>query len=405
MRNAIRIGRLFGIELRVDSSWLLIFTLVIWSLTSLFGQWHPDWSTTTRVVVAILAALAFFASVLFHELAHCLVARMYGIPVRDITLHMFGGVSNIEREPPTPASEFFMAVVGPIASIMLGAGLMVGGAMIANIAAPDVETPAQLVERMGPITTLVMWLGPVNVTVGVFNLIPGFPLDGGRILRSILWKATGSLSVATRWSTMVGQITGWGFIMMGAFMALGYAVPFFGRGLGGGIWLGLIGFFLRNAAVQHAAGHALAEELAGVRVSDLMRTSGAWALAATPSSEVATMLLRNEGRALPVFEAARFAGIVGTSELRRAGQAPNPYASARDVMTPLERLTVTTPDSEVVDALRALGRSGASELPVIVDGALAGMLFERDIALWFERRAQRGGGAGGGVRPPRHSHA
>lgn len=268
MRKAIRIGRLFGIELRVDSSWLLIFSLVIWSLTSLFGGWHPDWPYATRVVVAIVAALAFFASVLFHELAHCLVARAYDIPVRDITLHMFGGVSNIEREPPTARSEFFMAVVGPIASIALGIALMFGGAMVANIGAPDVGTPAQLVSRMGPITTLVMWLGPVNVTVGVFNLIPGFPLDGGRILRAILWKATGSLPKATRWSTMVGRLVGWTFIVMGAFMALGYAVPFFGRGLGGGIWLALIGFFLRNAAVQHQAGHALAEELSGAHVSD-----------------------------------------------------------------------------------------------------------------------------------------
>src|SRR4029079_16823749 len=130
------------------------------SLSSLFGHWHPDWSVVTRVGVAVIAAFAFFASVVFHEMAHSLVARRYGIPVRDITLHMFGGVSNIEREPPTPGSEFFMAVVGPVASIGLGILLMATGALLVGIGAPDVEAPTDLASRMGPITTVVMWLGP-----------------------------------------------------------------------------------------------------------------------------------------------------------------------------------------------------------------------------------------------------
>lgn len=392
MRHAIRIGRLFGIELLVDSSWLLIFALVIWSLTSLFGGWHPDWSIATRVIVAVLAALAFFASVLFHEMAHSLVARAYDIPVRDITLHMFGGVSNIEREPPTARSEFFMAVVGPIASILLGIGLVFAGAMVVDVEAP---------ERMGPIATLVMWLGPVNITVGVFNLIPGFPLDGGRILRSILWKVTGSLPKATRWSTTIGQLTGWAFIVVGAFMALGYAVPFFGRGLGGGIWLALIGFFLRNAAVQHQAGHALAEELSGVHVDHLMRTRGAWIDARTPAMALPALLIQNDQCALPVFDGTRFVGVVALEDLRREAREPSPYATARDVMTPLERLTVTTPDTDVVDALRALGRSAVSDLAVVHEGRLVGMLSERDIARWLELRA----GGDRPMRPGRHSHA
>jgi Zn-dependent protease/CBS domain-containing protein len=314
---------------------------------------------------------------------------------------MFGGVSNIEREPPTAGSEFFMAVVGPIASIVLGIGLMFAGSMVANVGAPEVETPAELVSRMGPIATLVMWLGPVNVIVGVFNLIPGFPLDGGRILRAILWKATGSLPKATLWSTTIGQLVGWTFIVMGVAMALGYAVPFFGRGLGGGVWIALIGLFLRNAAVQHQAGHALAEELSGVRVTDLMRTRGPWVHAHTPSTALPAMFIQNEQRALPVFDSTRFVGLVTIEDLRREARAPNPYASARDVMTPLERLTVTTPDTDVVEALRALGRAGSSDLPVVLEGTLVGMLFERDIARWLELRA----GADRPLRPSRHSHA
>lgn len=353
------------------------------------------------MAVAVAAALAFFVSVLVHELAHALVARGYGIPTRDITLHMFGGVANIEKEPPTARSEFFMAVVGPIASILIGVALVFAGAMIASVGAPDLESPTHFVERMGPVRTLVMWLGPVNITVGLFNLIPGFPLDGGRILRSILWKATGSLSTATRWSTSIGQLVGWMFIVMGAFMAFGHAVPFFGRGLSGGIWLALIGFFLRNAAVQHQAGHALAEELSGVRVDDLMRTRGPWVAAETPASVLPAMFMQNEHRAIPVFAGADFVGLVTVDDLRREAQAPQPSRTARDVMTPLERLTVTTPDTDIVDALRALGRAGTSDLPVMAGGALAGMLFERDIARWLELRA----GSGRTVRPTRHSHA
>jgi Zn-dependent protease len=337
----------------------------------------------------VSAALAFFASVVFHEMAHSLVARLYGIPVRDITLHMFGGVSNIEREPPTAGSEFFMAVVGPLASIGLGVMLMVGGAFLAGIGAPDVETPADLAQRMGPITTVVMWLGPVNVIVGVFNLIPGFPLDGGRILRSILWKATGSLESATRWSTTAGQLVGWAFIVMGAFMAFGYTVPFFGRGLGGGIWLALIGFFLRNAALQHQAGAALTQELAGVRVADLMRKQGPWVAADVSLDVVTQMFVQHEERAFPVFEGGQFVGLVSITDVRaaRKGAGVATNAAARDVMTPLERLTVTTPDTDLVDAIRSLGRGPFSELPVVDHGVLVGMLFDRDVARWLELRS------------------
>jgi Zn-dependent protease len=398
MRKALRIGRLFGIEFRVDSSWLFIFALVIWSLSSLFGVWHPDWAMTTRILVAVAAALAFFASVLFHEMAHSLVARLYNIPVRDITLHMFGGVSNIEKEPPTPGAEFLIAVVGPLASIGLGLVLMFGGATIAGIAEPDATNPTELIARLGPVTTVVMWLGPVNVIVGLFNMIPGFPLDGGRILRSILWKATGSLQVATRWSTTAGQFVGWGFIVMGAFMVLGYSVPFFGSGFGG-LWLALIGFFLKNAAVQHQAGAALTEELAGVRVSDLMRRQGPWVDANTPLEALTQMFVQNEERAFPVFDGARFAGIVSITDVRRFRQT-GAYGRTRDVMTPLERLTVTTPDTELVEAIRSLGKVGVSELPVIADGMLVGILFDRDVARWIELRS-----APPRSTRPRESHA
>jgi len=299
-------------------------------------------------------------SVLLHELAHSFVARLYGIPVRDITLHMFGGVSNIEREPPTPRAELLIAIVGPLASFAIGAMLLFFGGG----------------------HRLAQWLGPINITLGVFNLIPGFPLDGGRILRSLLWQGTGDLKRATRWAGLAGQGVGWAFIALGAMMALGRVVPFFGTGIGGGLWLALIGMFLRNAAAQHLAGQALFERLEGVRVVDLMRNNGPWVEVSTPGSAAAHAFLSNDASAMPVFAAGRFVGILTLSDLRRARHLPAAYV--RDLMTPLERLTVTTPDTALSEALRALAAAERDEVAVVHDGALAGMLFEQDIARWLE---------------------
>jgi Zn-dependent protease/predicted transcriptional regulator len=389
-RNAFRIGRLFGIELKVDSSWLFILVLVVWSLTSLFGAWHPDWMPLTSFLVAVLAALAFFASVLFHEMAHSLVARLYGVPVRDITLHMFGGVSNIEREPPTARAEFFIAIVGPIASIVLGLVMLLLGAAVTGVVASDVDNAAQIVARMDPLTTLLVWLGPVNVIVGVFNLVPGFPLDGGRILRAVLWSATGDLPRATRYATSAGQLVGWGLVFTGAAMAMGYHVPFFGRGLGSGLWLALIGFFLRGAARQQQLSSEINEALVGLRVADLMRTQGPVVDAATPLAALARgWFLRHDERAIPVLDAGAFVGVITITDLR---SVPPELWSARtvhDAMTPLEALVVTTPDESASDALRKLGTAGMTQLPVIADGKLAGLLFERDIARWLELESHR----------------
>jgi Zn-dependent protease/CBS domain-containing protein len=388
MQRGFRIGRLFGIELRVDSSWLLIFALVTWSLTSLFSSWHPDWTVATSLVVAIVSAVFFFGSVLFHEMAHSLVARGYGIPVRDITLHMFGGVSNIEREPPTPSSELLIAIVGPIASIGLGVALMIGGAFMTDLYAPDVQSAEEGVARLGPFGTLVMWLGPVNVMVGLFNLIPGFPLDGGRILRSLLWRATGDLQRATRLAAGVGQVVGWAFVVAGVFMALGVRIPFFGRGLGAGIWLALIGLFLRNAAAGQLAGVTLEETLRGLKVSDLMRRRGGWVPIDLPvRALVDGWFMRFADRAYPVFDGARLAGMITTDDVAKIESTTWESFRVRDVMTPIGRLLTAEPSEPLTEALRKLATGGVAELPVLEHGVLSGMLFQEDIARWVERRA------------------
>lgn len=391
MGHSFRIGRLFGIELRVDPSWLFIFVLVGWSLTSLFASWHPDWVLATSVIVALTAALVFFASVLFHELAHSLVAHAYDIPVRDITLHLFGGVSNIEKEPPTPAAEFLMAVVGPIASVGLGALMIMIGAVIIDLRAPDVDSAAAAVSRLGPVTTVLVWLGPVNVMVGVFNLIPGFPLDGGRMLRAAIWKVTGSLQKATRAASAVGQGVGWLFVGLGVVMALGYRIPFFGHGLTSGLWLAMIGLFLRNAAVAHLRSSAIEEALLGVRTMDLMRTTGP---VVHPDMLVRDLVegwfMRFDVSAYPVLDRdGAFVGIVSVDDVRKIRIEDWPRQIVRDVMTPADRLVVGSPVEDLTTALRKLGSSNVRQLPVLDKGVLVGMLYERDVMRWLELHGPR----------------
>jgi Zn-dependent protease len=414
MGRAFRLGRLFGVELRVDPSWLFIFLLVCWSLTSLFAAWHPDWLVGTSFVVALAAALLFFGSVLVHELAHSLVARAYGIPVRDITLHLFGGVSSIEKEPPTPGAEFLIAIVGPIVSIGLGVLMMIFSLLSMNLDTQSIDSAQVVASQLDPLSTLLVWLGPVNVVVGLFNLLPGFPLDGGRVLRALIWKITGSLRRATWISSVVGQVVGFGFVGLGILMAFGQPVPFFGRGLGAGLWLAMIGLFLRNAAVAHQRGAIIDEALAGAHVGDLMRTQGETVDAELNLRDLIDgWFMRHDQPAYPVLDDGAFVGIITVDDVRLGGD-PGVWSMRRirDIMTPLSRLVMTRPDEALSTALRKLGAEGVRQLPVLDDrGVLVGMLFERDVARWLEFHHNEhaiGGGLGGGVAPhgtmhPRHA--
>jgi Zn-dependent protease len=386
-RKAIHIGRLFGIELKLDPSWLFIFVLVVWSLTSVFQAWHPIWATRTSLAVALVAGFAFFGSILLHELAHALVAKLYGVPVRDITLHMFGGVSNIEREPPTAGAELLIAIVGPIASIALGVS-MLGLAALVTGAAFDPSAPgadaAAMMAGLSPISTLLVWLGPVNIVVGLFNLVPGFPLDGGRILRAVLWRSTGNLRKATRWSTSVGRAVGVAFIAIGGAMVLGLRVPFFGTGFGAGLWLALIGMFLRGAATQHQAGSDVADALEGVHVRDLMRTTGATVPAnASLRALVDRWFVRRDEGVLAVFHFDEFAGIVSMDDLARVPREQWDDRAAREIMIPAKEVAKLSPEDAAFEALRTMGAAGVGGLPVLdEEGTLIGMLYERDVARW-----------------------
>ncbi len=403
--RGVRIGRIFGIDLAIDQSWLFIAILMTWSLTVGFQRWHPTWTFGTSLGTAALAAVLFFVSVLLHELAHSLVARSFGIPVSRITLFLFGGVSNIECEPPSAKAEFFTAVVGPLTSIALGIILIAIASRAAALPADAVTDPYRALASLGPGATLLLWLGPINIVVGLFNLVPGFPLDGGRILRAALWGITGDLHRATRTASALGQAIGWMFVFLGVAMAFGANIPFFGRGLVGGLWLAFIGWFLTSAAAQTWKRQLVHEVLEGLTVSRLMRPPSA---VVPGSANVETLvhewLMRSEERAFPVTEGGgqhvdgasplsagrgqdlnqRLLGLVTLTDVRKAPRDAWPHTPVSTIMTPLADLVVTTPREDLAVALDKLARADVSQLPVVEGDRLVGVLQRRDVARFIE---------------------
>lgn len=392
MRSGVRVGRLFGIEFYIDWSWLLIFFLIAWQLAASFGQMHPGWGDGLRWGIAVVAALLFFGSVLAHELAHSLVAIGQGVNVRNITLHLFGGVSNIERHPPSPRAEFLITIVGPLTSFAVGVlFLLLGGASIGALGGAF-SNPMQMVQELGPVTTMLMWLGGVNIVLGIFNLIPGFPLDGGRVLRSILWAASDNLRRATRWASWVGQAIAWLLILTGIAMIFGANVPFFGTGFGSGLWLAFIGWFLNTASIQSYRQIVIQDILEGVPVEQLMRRD---APTVSPNITINTLVhdyvMSTDDHAFPVVEGDQLIGLVTLEDMRSVSRERWNDTNVRSIMTPVEELTKTTPDGDAADALNQLTGRDVRQLPVVRNGTLMGVLRRSDIVRWLQMHSEEVG--------------
>jgi Zn-dependent protease/predicted transcriptional regulator len=389
MRSGFSIGRIFGINIRIDWSWLFIFFLVTWNLGTVFGQAHPGWGPTLTWGMAIVAAFLFFASVLAHELAHSLVARARGIPVRSITLFLFGGVSDIQREPDSPGAEFVMAIVGPLTSIVLGGLLAWLAGASAGLLRDTMTNPTATIARLSPLTTLLLWLGSINVILGIFNLIPGFPLDGGRVLRSILWAVTGNLRRATRWASWTGQAIAWLMIIGGISMAFGAQIPFFGTGFTSGLWLAFIGWFLNSASVQSYQQVVVHDILEGVPVERMMRTDPPTCL---PDCSISRLvhehIMRTDDQAFPVLDDGRLVGLVTLEDVRRVSRHAWDTTTVGEIMTPADQLTVVTPDEDAAETLNKLVQRDVRQLPVLRDGELVGLLRRRDIIKWLQLHAQ-----------------
>lgn len=384
--NGIRLGRLFGINIYVDWSWIFVFLLVTWNLAvGVFPVLHPAWSNLLSWTTAVVAAVLFFASVLAHELAHSIVAKARGLPVSRITLFLFGGVSNIEREPTSPETEFVMAIVGPLTSLVLGILFLVLGGAGAILTTGLIGAPLRLLSRLGPVPTLLLWLGPINIVLAVFNMVPGFPLDGGRVLRSILWAASHNLRRATRWASWIGQAIAWIFILIGISMVFGIQVPFFGTGLIGGLWLAFIGWFLNNAAVQSYRQVVLENILEGIPVSTLMRPASVSVPPDLPVSRlVYDYIMNSDERAFPVVDGDCLIGLVSLVDVRAVPREQWDTTTVRQVMTPEEKLTVATPREEASQAFNDIASRDVRQVPVVQEGHLVGMLRRADIMRYLQ---------------------
>lgn len=367
MPGSLRLRRIAGIDIYINFSWLVILVFLTWSLaTGWFSQLYPGWSTATYWIVSLIAALLLFVSVLLHELAHSLVARARGLPVKNITLFIFGGISNLEQEPASPGVEFQMAIVGPLVSLLIGGlSLLLFAVLRGN--SPQLEA-------------ILGYLGITNLLLGVFNLIPGFPLDGGRVLRSIIWKATGSLLRATRIASAVGQIIAYLFIFWGIWQ-------FFTGNILDGIWIGFVGWFLLTAA-QSTNSHVMLQSMfRGVTVGQVMNR--------TPTTVPANISLQRlvDEYLLPfglrtafVTQGDQLAGLITLGDIRHVPREEWGQTPVGHIMIPLERLHAVSPQQNLNDVLPLMANRDINQVPVVQNGMLVGVLTRDAIIRTLEVR-------------------
>ena len=366
--GGFRLGRVLGLEIRIDYSWFIIFFLILWTFTmGAFPASYPGLSFGVYAAMGISATLLFFASILAHELSHSVVARSKGIPVEGITLFIFGGMAKTRMEFEDPADEFVIAGVGPLSSFVI-AGLFAAAAWIGG--------------RLGwsvAVTGVASHLAVINTALAVFNLLPGFPLDGGRLFRAVVWKATGNLQKAMRWATTGGKVVGYGLILLGLLQV-------FAGALIGGLWLVFIGWFMRTAAEASMTQHVLQRSLEGVRAADLMVPDPVTVPPGTTLQDfVDRHVLEGHHRGYPVAAEGRPLGLVTVRQVRGVPREEWPRRTVEEVMVPVERGIAVPADAPMADVVSRLGEETGGRLLVTREGRLEGILTRADLARWIER--------------------
>ena len=365
MRSQIKLGRIFGIEIGLHYSWFLIALLIVFSLFSEFHTKNPQWGDGVILSMAVATAILFFVSLLLHELAHSIVAKSNGLPVKEITLFALGGVSQIEKNPTSARLEFWMAFVGPLTSAVIGAICLLAARAVGGVSS-------------NPWMAMLLWLGYINLTLAAFNLIPGYPLDGGRVLRAIIWWNTGDADRSSRAAAKVGQAVALAFIALGIFRFFG------GAGIGG-LWIAFIGWFLLQAARESYAQVGLAHALEGVRVADVMTrdcpiVDGSLNLQNFVDHE----LLRTGRRCFAVVERGGLTGLVTPHEIKQIDRAKWPSMTLHDVMRPIRDVRSVTPDASLKSALELMTREDVNQLPVVSNGHLDGMLSRTQLFTYLQ---------------------
>lgn len=373
MQAQMKLGRIFGVEIGLHYSWFIIALLITLSLAGHFRQHNPEWGDSLSWGLAVMTALLFFAAIVAHELSHAVVAKSRGLPVRSITLFALGGVAQIEKEAEDAKTEFWMGIVGPITSLVIGV-ICLGIAFVLG------WTPPEFPSR--PLPAMLMWLGYINIMLAVFNMIPGFPLDGGRVLRAIVWWITGDAKRATGIAARIGQLVAFGFIVFGV-------VRFFGGAGFGGLWIAFIGWFLLSASRESYAQVAITEGLRGVRVADVMsRDYPTVDGHSNLQTFVEEHLVRTGRRCFAVTVNGRVEGIITPSEVSKFERARWPYTTVADVMRPLDQVRTVTPDASITDALEVMAREDLNQLPVVEDDRLAGFVSRAHVLQLLQTRAK-----------------
>jgi Zn-dependent protease/predicted transcriptional regulator len=373
VKAQIKLGRIFGVEIGLHYSWFIIALLITLSLAAQFKLNDPDWSDGLRWGLAIVTAVLFFAAIVAHELSHALVAKLRGLPVRSITLFALGGVAQIEKEAEDAKTEFWMGIIGPITSLVIGAICL---AITIALGWTPPEFPKQ------PLPAMLMWLGYINIGLGIFNLVPGFPLDGGRVLRAIIWWVTGNANRSTVIAARVGQFIAFGFIILGI-------MRFFGGAGFGGLWIAFIGWFLLNASRESYSQVAIKEALRGVRVADVM--SRDYATVDTYSNLqtfVEQHLVRTGRRCFVAILKGHPEGIITASDVKDVPQARWPYTTVADVMRPFDQVRTVATDTPLNQALEIMAGGDLNQLPVVANGELVGMISRAHVLQLLQTRSE-----------------
>jgi Zn-dependent protease/predicted transcriptional regulator len=373
MRSNLKLGRIAGIEIGLHYSWFIIAALIVFSLAEHFRQVNPSWGTGQIWIVALFTAALFFVSLLLHELAHSLVAQTRGLKVSAITLFALGGVSQIQDDASDAKTEFWVAIAGPMASLIIGfccLGIALGLGW------------QRSTEPRTAVTGVLVWLGYINMALAAFNMIPGFPLDGGRVLRSIVWAITKNADRSTRIASGVGQLVAFLFILDGIW-------NFFSGAGFGGLWIAFIGWFLMDAAKASSAEVETTAALRGLRVSEVMsRDCIVVNRGMTLQEFVDSYLLKASQRCFGVEDHGRLVGLitprdVGTIPRDRWGKT-----TVREAMHPLKELYTVTPNTPVLDALKLVARNDVNQLPVVENGTLQGMVSRSQLLRLLQVRSE-----------------
>ena len=384
-RKAVRVGRLLNIEIGFDLSWLFILVLVTVGLAEKFRIEHEQWSALQSWGTGFVTSLAFFLSILLHELGHSVTSNALGLPVRSITLFVFGGLAKLSGKPKTPRDEFLIGLAGPAVSLALG-GLFLGMAALV----PSVPGVGELA------AAAFSWLGFVNIVLAAFNLFPGYPLDGGHLLRAVVWAVTGSEFRGTALASALGTAFALSLIGFGAMSILLL------RSIGG-FWLVLIGWFVMRASQSSVLQELLEDRLSRVTSRETLADDCPRVDAdETVESLIAGAILQKGQRCFCVEEQGEFKGLVTLSDVKSISAHERATTSLASIMVPLEHLATISGDETLWDAMRTMDDRGVNQLPVMHEGRLIGLLTREHLLRVIRNQMDLGRGREAGLLTPTH---